>query len=58
MNTFSKMTNMTVATTEATIVNSAIRNVNMAMGKARKRMNVGRRCGCTISLMCWSAEID
>lgn len=58
MNTFLKMTNITVATTEATMVNSAIRNVNMAMGKARKRTNVGRRCGCTTSLTCWSAEMD
>lgn len=58
MNTFLKMTNITVATTEATMVNSAIMKVSMAMGKARKRINVGRRCGCKVLLMSSSEEMD
>lgn len=57
MKTFLKIVNMTVATTEATMVNKAMIKVKMAIGNARKSIKVGRRCGWTAWLTCSSGEI-
>ena len=43
--TLAKITNMTVATAEPTIVTSAVKNVMMSMGRARSQTKVRRRWG-------------
>lgn len=45
MNTFLKMENMTVATTEATMVKRAVKKVRRRKGNERSRTNVRRRWG-------------
>jgi hypothetical protein len=55
--TLAKIVNMTVAMTEATMVNKAIRNVKMVIGRARKKIKVGRRCGWMPWLIFSSGEI-
>lgn len=40
--TWAKMTYITVATAEATTVNSAMMNVNITMGKDHNKINLGR----------------
>lgn len=42
MKTLLKMENMTVATTDATIVHKAVTKVKRTIGRERKRMKVGR----------------
>jgi hypothetical protein len=55
--TFLKMENMTVATTDATMVKRAARKVRMRKGKARRKTKVRRRCGGCNSLTPGSGEI-
>lgn len=45
MNTFLKMENMTVATTEATMVKRAVKKVRRRKGNERRRTKVRRRWG-------------
>lgn len=45
MKTCAKISNMTVATAEATIVTSAVKNERIRNGRERNQMNVRRRWG-------------
>lgn len=54
--TLAKMTNMTVATAEATIVTSAVKKARIRKGNARSRTNVRRRWGGLPEGVTWPPE--